>query len=104
MGSLTPDVVEKNGPQSVEATLNFYPKRPDREQVYNATPSYYKRELDPHRVSVENVRGREGDFTFDKHGIEWFTAPTVMKYEDYNNPEKVETTYVEEAMRILKER
>ncbi|KAI9853914.1 MAG: hypothetical protein M1813_001629 [Trichoglossum hirsutum] len=50
---------------------------------------------------MHNVRGTEKSFTLDEHGFCYRTRPP--EFQDWDSPEGVETAYLAEVKRILKE-
>jgi hypothetical protein len=62
-------------------------------RLQNWTPKEFE-------VKVENVRGREKEFTLDKAGFEFHTAPSREK--DFEDEESIRTTYYEDVSETLK--
>ena len=52
---------------------------------------------------VEDVIGRESQFTLEKHGFEYCKHPTQLRLDDWEDQDKVRTVYYPETVEIIKE-
>lgn len=57
---------------------------------------------DPREVAIDDVRGREAEFTLDRNGFAFVTAPTEIR--DFYAAEDVKQIYYPEVERLLRER
>lgn len=48
-------------------------------------------------VKIENLRGREGEFSFEENGFAVIDLKSSMSYEDFADPTKLADTYVQEV-------
>jgi hypothetical protein len=51
---------------------------------------------------VEDVTGRESQFTLEKHGFEYRKHPTQLRLDDWEDQDKVRTVYYPETVEIIK--
>src|SRR5258708_6388704 len=54
---------------------------------------------DPRQVSIEDARGREGEFTLDRNGFQLVKARSTVG--DFYSPDEVARTYYPEVERLL---
>lgn len=47
-------------------------------------------------ITIEDIRGREGQFTFEKNGFALLDFSSSMTYEDFENTAKLENVYAQE--------
>lgn len=47
-------------------------------------------------IPVEDIRGRESEFTFSNSGFAVLQTDTAMEYEDFSDPQKVDRIYCHE--------
>jgi hypothetical protein len=53
-------------------------------------------------VAVEDVRGRENEFTINKNGFTIMQVNTKLSYEDFNDDALVKQVYLKEVAEALK--
>lgn len=53
-----------------------------------------------HTVLVENVRGKEDQFTLDTSGFQWYHSPA--KHTSFSNDEEIEREYYPETVELFK--
>ena len=58
--------------------------------------------LDERVVAVEDVRGRENEFTINKNGFTIMQVNTKLSYEDFNDDALVKQVYLKEVAEALK--
>lgn len=58
-------------------------------------------DLAPYEMEVENVRGREQEFTLDKNGFQWYKRPS--KHTDFTDDAKIQEEYYPESIELIKE-
>ncbi|TFK68061.1 hypothetical protein BDN72DRAFT_769879 [Pluteus cervinus] len=103
MGSLSPP----SGPSTTHGTLTFTVKPPDGIRAYRL------REVDPitgqrvrnyksiqQDVEIENVRGKEEDYTLDGAGFQLGHHPA--KHKKFENDAEVKSEYYEESVELIK--
>ncbi|KAJ3562997.1 hypothetical protein NP233_g9224 [Leucocoprinus birnbaumii] len=54
-----------------------------------------------HNVKIENIRGKEKEYTLDNAGFQYFKRPTKVK--DFADDKVVEEEYYKESIEIIKE-
>ncbi|KAH8821381.1 hypothetical protein F5884DRAFT_84977 [Xylogone sp. PMI_703] len=58
-------------------------------------------QVEHHLQTIEDIRGREKDFTLDKNGFTLVSFDTRMAYEDFSNENKIVSVYLAEAAEIV---
>jgi len=92
------------------ATINFIHQHPlyDEEKPYLLTyeaPDAFPTtnvKLDPHDMHIENIRGREREFTIERNGIAIMPVESRLSYRDFDYEELVKTVYLKEVAETLK--
>ena len=64
----------------------------------------YSFKLSDHQRSVENIRGRESDFSTDTSGFAVYQRPTKENFGDFSDDEVVRNSYYQEVEEILKQK
>ncbi|KZT24834.1 hypothetical protein NEOLEDRAFT_1115560 [Neolentinus lepideus HHB14362 ss-1] len=54
-----------------------------------------------HVLDIENVRGREQEFTLDKNGFQFYTRPS--KHTEFTDDAKIQEEYYPESAELIKE-
>ena len=63
--------------QAVKTTLNYYPTCSLAErQIVLGTVGAYRRPIDSRPITVQDVRGRENNFSLDVHGFQFLNRPS----------------------------
>lgn len=92
------------GPTSVTATINFViPPTDGSPLVFDPSKGDNPRNFEQvaTQVEIENVRGKEADYTVDKTGFQFFKrTPTVT---DFTDEENIQKHYYPEIEQVLKE-
>ncbi|KAI3319612.1 hypothetical protein HD806DRAFT_525285 [Xylariaceae sp. AK1471] len=52
-------------------------------------------------IPVQDIRGREGEFSFNANGFAVLEMDTKMQYEDFEDPQKVDSIYCHEIAACL---
>jgi hypothetical protein len=52
-------------------------------------------------ILVQDIRGREHEFSFEKHGISVIELESAMSYTDFEDMEKLEAVYCQELASCL---
>ncbi|RXW11368.1 hypothetical protein EST38_g14488 [Candolleomyces aberdarensis] len=94
-------------PSTVTASVNYYIP-PD-----NGVRAYFKAQVDPvtgkreqnfsvapHDMVIENVRGKEDEYTLDKVGFQFYRAPA--KHTSFLDDEEIEKEYYPETIELYK--
>lgn len=96
----------------ITASLRFLERSPlyEKEKPYTIDSSIPAWEAniertnfraDAHEVVVTDIRGKEGQFTFDANGFAVIETESEMSYEDFQDRKKVETVFCEEMASSL---
>ncbi|ETN41956.1 uncharacterized protein HMPREF1541_03895 [Cyphellophora europaea CBS 101466] len=85
---------------AVATTLNY--EAYDGRDFYPGTSGAITRAWDPVAVNVNNIRGREDDFSLDKSGFEFHRHTSACK--DWNDKDSVRDVVYEEVIQLLKQR
>ncbi|KAI0297529.1 hypothetical protein B0F90DRAFT_1634094 [Multifurca ochricompacta] len=95
-------------PHFVDTTLRYFTPPADGSKAWtstNADPTTGKRasnwEYQTHPVKVENVRGRESEYSLDKNGFQYFHHPS--QHTSFSNDEEIEREYYPESIELLKQ-
>jgi len=91
----------------VDTRINYFTPPADGSKPYQWTTTNHPgggpmRNWEPASfdVRVENVRGREGNFTLDTSGFEFHKVPTEEK--SFESEESIKSTYYEDCIRNIK--
>ncbi|KAG8708333.1 hypothetical protein FRC11_006558 [Ceratobasidium sp. 423] len=88
----------------VHAKFNYALPNPSGQSLYLTQPNPESLNfrlnliLDPRNVVVQDIRGRENDFTLDVNGFEYLTRPTNETFVD---KQSIETSYYEEIRQLV---
>ncbi|KAI0810786.1 hypothetical protein BC629DRAFT_1589543 [Irpex lacteus] len=92
---------------TVIATLNYFTPPADGSKPYidiNVDPSSGRRgqnwEKEPHELEIENIRGKEGEYTLDNAGFQLFRHPQT--YTSFANDEEILREYYPESVELVK--
>ncbi|KAF2748262.1 hypothetical protein M011DRAFT_466676 [Sporormia fimetaria CBS 119925] len=91
----------------VTASLSFYSPPADGSPPHNyvepPTDGRPQRNFDPvdETVVIQDVRGKESDFTLDMHAFAAVTVPAGSSSADFTNEETVKQTYYPEVEKLL---
>lgn len=58
-------------------------------------------QVEHRQQAIEDIRGREEDFTIDKNGFTLVSFDTKMAYDDFNDETKIVSVYLAEAAELL---
>lgn len=94
-------------PHNVSAILNYWDDPGDGS---SPTPIYIgkgritnERPHLPHRFTVSDVTGHEGDFTLDGQGFQYLRYPSVLKEDDFADEQRIRSDYYPECAELLKQ-
>lgn len=93
-----------NGPQNVHTVLHYHKPNEDGSPphpTYVDRPETYDRPFEIHPVTVQDIRGREGEFTLDKNGFQVHRHSANEK--DFLDDEKIKAGYYAETEQLLKD-
>lgn len=91
---------------TVVANLNYFSPPANGDKPYvsinadstGVRPQNWVRE--PHDIEIENVRGKEGEFSLDTSGFQYFRHP--QKYTSFSNDEEIAREYYPESIELVK--
>lgn len=99
-------------PSAVSARINFLEKDElyDTEKPYTLMvdpgdehfPRSNFKLHEPADLTIEDVRGRQHEFSIERNGFKLIRLESQMTYDDYDNEEKTLTVYLDEAVEALK--
>jgi hypothetical protein len=72
-------------PQVIRTSLNYWPADgPVKRELVLGTVGAYRRPIDTHSVSIEDVRGHERMFNLDVHGFQFIhhDSPHVASFDE----------------------
>lgn len=94
-------VVNTTPSSAVSAKLTFIvpPVDGSKPAVYAADRSRNYTDVQ-HEVVIENVRGKEDQYTLDNAGFQWLNAPA--KHKSFQTEEEVKSEYYPESIELLK--
>jgi hypothetical protein len=94
-------VVNTTPSSTVNATLTFYVAPTDGSQpAFSATDGKKNYTTTENEVAIENVRGKEDQYTLDNAGFQWLNAPA--KHKSFQNDEEIKREYYPESIELLK--
>jgi hypothetical protein len=94
----------KTGPQDVHTVLHYYKPNEDGSPphpTYVDRPETYERPFEVHPVTVQDVRGRELEYTLDRSGFQLHSHTTNEK--DFIDDEQIKSGYYTETEKLLKD-
>ena len=95
-------------PKTLVSTLHYLKRGDEKPAYYRIDPppgvSKWNGEDDPREVTIEDARGREGEFTLDRNGFAIVKAPTAMAHDDFYSPETIRRVYYPEVEQLLKDK
>ena len=83
---------------TVEGDIVYY--RPPERLAAEARPDFESLPLAPERMPIQDMRGREAEFSLDTHGFAPVQAPTAVR--DFHDPAEVAQVYVPEVRALLR--
>ncbi|KAJ3503494.1 hypothetical protein NMY22_g18232 [Coprinellus aureogranulatus] len=90
-----------DNPSTVKAQVNFYVPNADGSQpFYDIATNNVNFKTEVREVTIENVRGKEDQYTLDKAGFQWVRAPS--KHTSFQNDEEIKKEYYPESIEFLK--
>ena len=91
--------------RSVTATLHYLKRGAEKPARYVSEPppgvARWNGIDDPHKVTIEDARGREAEFTLDRNGFALIKAPTAVR--DFYSEDEVKQVYYPEVERLLRD-
>jgi len=91
-------------PHDVKTTLNYYKDPGDGSAplpTHAGKPETYERPAEAVEVTVNDIRGKEKDFTLDRQGFQIYHHESVEK--DFADREHIKAVYYPEIEQLLKE-
>ncbi|KAL6245345.1 hypothetical protein RBB50_007343 [Rhinocladiella similis] len=88
----------------VHTALNYYKDPGDGSPPppsYVGKPETYERPYEPLDVTINDIRGEEGEYTLDKNGFQIFRRESVEK--DFVDDEQIKAQYYPETEQLLKD-
>ena len=88
----------------VYTKLNYYKDPGDGSEpapTYVGKPETYERPFEPLDVVVEDIRGREDQFTLDKNGFQIYRHQS--KEKDFIDDDQIKSAYYAETEQLLKD-
>lgn len=90
-----------DNPSTVKAQVNFYVPPADGSQpFYVIASNNVNFGTETREVLIENVRGKEDQYTLDTAGFQWVRSPT--KHTSFQNDEEIKREYYPECIEFLK--
>ncbi|KAJ7226313.1 hypothetical protein C8J57DRAFT_1535306 [Mycena rebaudengoi] len=85
------------------ATVMYYLPPPDGARPYKNINDRHDHNYveDWHKVTVENIRGKEASYTLDVCGFQYYTRPS--KLQDFSSEEDIVNVYYPETIELMKE-
>jgi hypothetical protein len=91
-------------PHDVETILNYHKPNEDGSPphpTYVDRPETYERPVEPHKVTVRDVTGKEHEYTLDGNGFQFYRHTSAEK--DFVDDEKIKAEYYPETVQLLKD-
>ena len=99
-----PSATSSYKPHNVQTTLNYYKDPGDGSPPapsYIGKPETYERPSEALEVVVNDIRGKEQDYTLDKNGFQIYKHASVEK--DFVDDEHLKAVYYPEIEQLLKD-
>ena len=81
------EVFQKEKPYSIDSEI--------KDWTGDVARSNFSRDV-VDNITVDDLRGKEHLFSFEKHGFAVVEMHSLMRYEDYEDPAKINDTYCQE--------
>jgi hypothetical protein len=92
-------------PKTLTSTLHYLKRGAEKPAYYRTDPPAgvprWNGTDDPREVTIEDARGREGEFSLDRNGFALLKAPTAVA--DFYDREQVKGVYYPEVERLLRQ-
>jgi hypothetical protein len=91
-------------PQDVETVLNYHKPNEDGSPphpTYVDRPETYDRPVDPRKVIVHDVSGKEAQYTLDGNGFQFHKHTSIEK--EFLDDEQIKAQYYPETEQLLKD-
>lgn len=87
----------------VKTTLNYFlaPEEGGDREYHAGTVGEKRRKYSPAQVHVKDIRGRENDFTLDKHGFQLVNREFTEK--TFDDEERIKEQYYQEVAQLVKD-
>lgn len=88
---------------NVHTTMNFFKPNEDGSPpspAYMARPETFERPPETHNVLIQDVTGKESNFSLEKEGFQF--VPHVSAEKDFADQERVKDVYYKEIDALLK--
>src|SRR5262245_39287911 len=93
-------------PNTLTSTLHYLKRGAEKPASYRIEPPpgmpRWNGIDDPHDVAIEDVRGREAEFTLDRNGFALVKAPTAVS--DFYSPGEIKRVYYPEVEQLLRDK
>lgn len=102
INKITPSSANKA--QDVDTVLHYFKPNADGSPphlAYVDKPETYKRVPDLQNVTVQDVRGKEDQFTLEKNGFQFYKH--VSREKDFVDDEQIKAEYYPETEQLLKD-
>ena len=83
---------------TIEGDIVYY--RPSEPVPADVRPDFERLPLAAERMPIQDMRGRESEFSLDRHGFALVAAPTAVI--DFHDRAEVERVYVPEVRALVR--
>ena len=95
----TSTVTMQAAPTHVETTVNYFPAEGGTTSYVAGSAAFWNRKFIPTKVPVENIRGKEADYSLDKQGFQLVRHSSEQG--DLKDEERIKDSYYAETEQLL---
>lgn len=91
-------------PHDIDTVLNYFKPNEDGSPphpTYVGRPETYERPFATHPVRIQDLNGREDQFTLDKNGFQIYKHTSIEKA--FENEQQIKDSYYKETEQLLKD-
>lgn len=93
--------VTQAAPAHVETTINYFPEEGGTTSYITGSAEFFSRKFTPTTVHVQDVRGRETDFSLAKQGFQWVRHSSEQG--DFGNETRIKSVYFAETEELIRQ-
>lgn len=96
----TSTTMTQTAPTQVETTINYFPEEGGTTFYITGSPEFFNRKFTPTKVHVQDVRGRETDFSLAKQGFQWVRH--ASEQGDFGDEARIKEFYLPETEELIR--
>lgn len=93
-------MVMQTRPASVQSTINYFPEEGGTTSYLVGTPEFFNRKFTPTTVQIQDIRGREKDFSLEEQGFQWVTH--ASEQGEFSDEARIKSHYIAETEELIR--